>query len=99
MWSGGGRYSQREPAFPGAGGFVDNPRDPGGATNKQITLTTLRRWDPKATVTRLNAIADGLVQTICHHDYWKWVNGNLRPGRIGNSLSRSRVLFLNPIGH
>ena len=27
------------------GGYVDDPADPGGATNMGITLATLRHWD------------------------------------------------------
>ena len=32
------------------GGYVDHPRDPGGATNKGVTLRTFRRYiKPKGT--------------------------------------------------
>ena len=38
------------------GGFVDDPYDPGGATNMGITLATYQEWFPNGTVADLRAI-------------------------------------------
>lgn len=58
------------------GGYVNHPRDPGGATNKGITLRTLRRWKSKATVADLKAISATMVAHIYQVDYWNKVNGD-----------------------
>ncbi len=58
------------------GGWADNPKDPGGATMKGITLATFRRWKPKATKDDLRAISDEMLQTIYRSDYWKPVRGD-----------------------
>jgi len=52
------------------GGFVDNPDDPGGATNKGITLRTFQRYRPKATIEDLKAIDDETVVVIYNDGYW-----------------------------
>lgn len=54
------------------GGYVNNPADPGGATNKGITQTTYTAWRqsqglPPQTV---QAITDAEVQTIYLQNYW-----------------------------
>ena len=64
------------------GGFVDNPRDPGGATNKGITLTTFRRYDPGATVDDLREIGDAMVAGIYAKGYWVPVDGDSLPSGI-----------------
>lgn len=63
------------------GGFVDHPRDPGGATNKGITIGTFRRYKPGATVADLKAISDKDVERIYRDGYWSPVNADLlQPG-------------------
>lgn len=57
------------------GGFVDHPRDPGGATNKGITLATFRRYRPDATVADLKAISDDDIESIYWDGYWLPVRG------------------------
>src|SRR6185437_16377169 len=52
------------------GGFSDNPADPGGATNKGITLATFREYQPGATVDELRAISDADVWRIYRLGYW-----------------------------
>lgn len=61
------------------GGYVDNPNDKGGPTNKGITLKTLRRHVPDATVDDLKRISDAMVMTIYRTDYWNPVKGALLP--------------------
>lgn len=61
------------------GGWSDDPFDPGGATNKGITLATLARWRgvevTAETVERLkselHAITDAEVRRIFHERYWR----------------------------
>ena len=63
------------------GGWADNPKDPGGATMRGITLATFRRWKPKATKADLRAISDEMLQNIYRTDYWIPVRGDtLAPG-------------------
>ena len=51
------------------GGFVNDPNDSGGATNKGVTLATFRRYKgASATVDDLKAITDGTA--IFKEMYW-----------------------------
>ncbi len=52
------------------GGYVNHPRDPGGHTNKGITLATLRRYKAGATVGDLKKIPQQLVRQIYRDGYW-----------------------------
>lgn len=53
------------------GGFVDHPADPGGATNKGITLATFRRfYGADRTVGDLINITDRQVARIYQAGYW-----------------------------
>jgi lysozyme family protein len=52
------------------GGWVDDPADPGGATNKGITLRTFRSFQHGATAADLRAISDAMVSVIYHREYW-----------------------------
>ena len=52
------------------GGFVTRPDDPGGATNRGVTLTVFQRHFPGADVDALRGITDGQVANIYHVDYW-----------------------------
>ena len=53
------------------GGFVDDPQDPGGATNLGITLTTLSGWRGRpTTVADVRALTQWDVAPIYQADYW-----------------------------
>lgn len=64
------------------GGYVDNPKDPGGATNLGITLKTLQDFRGKA-VTKADVKALKLEEAaaIYRAHYWKLIHGDdLPPG-------------------
>ncbi|WP_295968384.1 N-acetylmuramidase [uncultured Xanthomonas sp.] len=57
------------------GGFVDDPTDPGGATNHGITLATFQRCaqallGQAPTLQNLRALTVQQAATIYQHDYW-----------------------------
>jgi lysozyme family protein len=52
------------------GGYVNHKKDKGGATNKGITLATLKRHNPKATITDLKIISNEMLRKIYYEDYW-----------------------------
>lgn len=58
------------------GGYVNHPKDPGGHTNKGITLATYRRYRKNATVADLKAIPDSMVKAIYRDGYWSKVSGD-----------------------
>jgi lysozyme family protein len=64
------------------GGFVDNPDDPGGATNEGITLATLQRHFPNDTVADLKAMSDATRDDIYRRDYWNAVAGDALPSGV-----------------
>lgn len=58
------------------GGWADDPNDPGGATNKGITIGTFKRWRasrglPTPTPDDLRAITDAEVEQIFFEWYYK----------------------------
>lgn len=58
------------------GGFVNNPADPGGATNMGITLNTLTAWRtarglPAATVDDVRNLTRSEADAIYHANYWQ----------------------------
>ncbi|RWF74504.1 MAG: hypothetical protein EOQ34_05085 [Mesorhizobium sp.] len=61
------------------GGWSDNPKDPGGATMKGITLATFRRYKPGATKTQLRNIAQSDVEHIYGVGFWDPIRGNDLP--------------------
>lgn len=53
------------------GGYVDHPRDPGGATNQGVTLTTFQRFYGKSMTKKdLKAITDKQLEKIYKKGYW-----------------------------
>lgn len=53
------------------GGFVDHPRDPGGATNRGVTLLVFRRFfGASKTKDDLRAITEAEVEHIYKTGYW-----------------------------
>jgi lysozyme family protein len=62
------------------GGFVDHPDDPGGATNKGITLATAREYFGDGyTVEELQHIAREEVARIYREGYWDKVSADGLP--------------------
>src|SRR5690554_4025264 len=65
------------------GGYVDHPKDPGGATNKGITIGTFRKWVKKnGTKADLRAISDADVAKVYRKHYWSKVRGDDLPDGI-----------------
>lgn len=65
------------------GGFVDHPKDPGGATNKGITLTNYRRYVKRGgTVADLKAITDDQVAKVYRQHYWDAVRADDLPAGV-----------------
>lgn len=64
------------------GGYVNHPRDPGGHTNKGVTLATLRRYKPGATVADLKGISNDLLHQIYKDGYWDQVKAYALPSGV-----------------
>ncbi len=66
------------------GGFVDDSRDPGGATNMGITLATYRAWcnDPHADAAELRALPRSTATCIYGSDYWNRLRGSAMPAGL-----------------
>jgi lysozyme family protein len=65
------------------GGFVNHPSDPGGATNRGITLRTLRDWrgDDTLTADDVRNMTEAEAREIYLARYWNPVRGeDLPPG-------------------
>ena len=59
------------------GGYVDHPRDPGGATNLGVTIGTLSGWLGRpATKAEVKALTPAKVQPIYRKNYWDAVGGD-----------------------
>jgi len=62
------------------GGFVNHPRDPGGATNRGITLATFRRYIKRGgTVADLKSMTDAQAVAVYKAEYWDAVQADLLP--------------------
>ena len=65
------------------GGFVNHPRDPGGATNKGVTIETYRRYvKPNGTVADLKAITAAQIATVYRNQYWNKCNCDKLPSGL-----------------
>lgn len=65
------------------GGYVDHPKDPGGATNKGITLTTFRRYVKRdATKADLKKITVEQASVVYRRQYWDAVLGAELPSGL-----------------
>ena len=65
------------------GGYVNHPRDPGGATNMGITMRTYQHYfGTEKDVDDLKNIPYSHVHTIYYNGYWKTVRGDELPGGI-----------------
>lgn len=68
------------------GGFSNNPKDPGGATMKGVTLATFRSYyGASKTVNDLKAITDEQWMHIFRKGYWdKWKADQIKSQSIAN---------------
>jgi lysozyme family protein len=64
------------------GGLTDNPNDPGGLTNKGITLATFQRYYPELGPDDLRVINDIQVAAIYRQGYWDLAQCDLLPAGI-----------------
>ena len=91
------------------GGFVDDPEDPGGATNMGITLATLRTWtdDPAIGVAQVRAITLKTAEAIYGALYWNPIRGDALPRGVDLSVfdfgvnagpRRSAILLQEALG-
>ena len=65
------------------GGYVNHPRDPGGATKHGITLATFRRMvKPHATVDDLKQMDAETAEDIYRRIYWSAVDGDDLPAGV-----------------
>lgn len=88
------------------GGYVDHPRDPGGATNLGVTQATLRAWRKKpVTKADVKALTHDEATAIYKAQYWDKVAGDQLPAGLDyamfdfgiNSGPRRAVEFLQRI--
>ncbi|MCG7357127.1 hypothetical protein MHL39_10800 [Roseomonas mucosa] len=69
------------------GGFVNNPADPGGATNRGITLAALSEWRGRAcSVAEVKALAEQEAREIYRARYWNPIQGDALPAGLGLAL-------------
>lgn len=65
------------------GGWSDNPKDPGGATMKGVTLANFRRYvQANATKDDLRHITDAQIATVYRRFYWDAVRASDLPDGV-----------------
>ena len=65
------------------GGFVDHPRDPGGATNMGITHATLAGWRKRpVTVADVRALTRDEAAAIYRQMYWSAIGADRLPDGV-----------------
>ena len=69
------------------GGYVDDPADPGGATNMGITLATYREWsdNPDLGPTQVQDMTERTARAIYRSKYWNPLRADALP--VGVDLS------------
>lgn len=62
------------------GGFVNDPRDPGGATNMGVTRATLSRWRARpVSIAEVRALTRDEAAKIYRAHYWAPIGGDALP--------------------
>jgi lysozyme family protein len=70
------------------GGYVNHPSDPGGATNKGITIATFRRYiKASGTIDDLKALTTGQATIVYKRQYWDAVSADLLPVGVDYSVA------------
>jgi lysozyme family protein len=66
------------------GGYVNNPADPGGATNKGITQNTYNTWQTQQSQATqdVKLITDAEIQQIYQKNYWTPSGADRIPARL-----------------
>jgi len=69
------------------GGFVNNPKDPGGVTNLGVTALTWEMWTGHPVNEKLmRALTPELVAPMYKRKYWDKVSGDLLPYGIDSAV-------------
>ncbi|GLU26778.1 glycoside hydrolase family 108 protein [Brucella pseudogrignonensis] len=69
--------------FSEEGGYVDNPRDPGGATNMGITLSTLSAWEGHTvSAADVKSLSSSTATKIYQQQFWNKIDGDSLPSGI-----------------
>lgn len=70
------------------GGFVDNPNDNGGPTNRGITIATFRRYiKPGGTVADLKRLTEAQAVVVYKRQYWDKVSADLLPRGVDYAIA------------
>lgn len=70
------------------GGFVHHAQDPGGATNKGITIATYRRHiNPNGTIADLKALTTEQAVKVYRYQYWNAVRGDDLPAGLDYAVA------------
>ncbi|WP_343314810.1 glycoside hydrolase family 108 protein [Brucella sp. BE17] len=73
--------------FKEEGGYVDNPKDPGGATNMGITQGTLSGWMGRAASREeVKNLSKGTAMEIYRKQYWDKIDGDHLPPGVDYAL-------------
>ncbi len=76
-----------ELVFGHEGGYVNNPKDPGGPTKYGITLKTLSAWRGKAcTASDVRALSLPEASQILRKQYWAPIRGDDLPSGLDHAL-------------
>ena len=69
------------------GGFVNNPKDPGGMTNLGVTKLTWEMWtDHPASEKEMRNLTPELVSPMYKRKYWDKVSGDLLPSGLDHAV-------------
>jgi lysozyme family protein len=68
------------------GGYVDDPADPGGATNMGITLATYRRWSDDSDLGAVQVKDERIARAIYRSMYWNPLRADALPAGVDLSV-------------
>lgn len=87
------------------GGYTNDPRDPGGATNFGITIADYRMYiNSNGTALDVKNMTKSQAETIYKSKYWNKVNGDVLPSGVdycvfdygvNSGVSRANQVYLN----